>query len=143
VGIMKCQCQLEIQCCNVGIQCCEYGSFHQIIYEWKKTTSRSSLFYYPYKVNAPMTKSSPRTAQPPHKIKFENSRRNFGYVGHQLVKCDIAFEFTQCAVTKLLRSTCVCLDSICDSFHKSKYLLFLFFCRRIPTSQSTIRQNLK
>ena len=46
-------------------------------------------------------------------------------------------------LTKLLRSTCECLDSICDSFHKSKYLLFLFFCRRIPTSQLTILQNLK
>jgi hypothetical protein len=30
-------------------------------------------------------------------------------------------------VTKLLRSTCVCLDSICDIFHKSIYLLFLFY----------------
>jgi hypothetical protein len=46
-------------------------------------------------------------------------------------------------LTKLLRSTCVCLDSICDSFHKSKHLLFLFFCRRILTSQLTILQNLK
>jgi hypothetical protein len=46
-------------------------------------------------------------------------------------------------LTKLLRSTCVCLHSICDNFHKSKYLLFLFFCRRIPTSQWTILQNLK
>jgi hypothetical protein len=46
-------------------------------------------------------------------------------------------------LTKLLRSTCVCLDSICDSFHKSKYLSFLFFCKRILTSQSTILQNLK
>jgi hypothetical protein len=46
-------------------------------------------------------------------------------------------------LTKLLRSTCVCLDSICDSFHKSRYFLFLFFCRRIPTSQLTILQNLK
>ena len=46
-------------------------------------------------------------------------------------------------LTKLLRSTCVCLDSICDSFHKSKYLSFLFFCKRILTSQLTILQNLK
>jgi hypothetical protein len=46
-------------------------------------------------------------------------------------------------LTKLLRSTRVCLDSICDGFHKSKYLIFLFFCRRIPTSKLTILQNLK
>jgi hypothetical protein len=46
-------------------------------------------------------------------------------------------------LTKLLRSTCVCLDSICDSFHKSNYFLFVFFCRRIPTSKLTILQNLK
>jgi hypothetical protein len=46
-------------------------------------------------------------------------------------------------LTNLLRSTCVCLDSICDSFHKSKYLSFLLFCRRIPTSQLTILQNFK
>jgi hypothetical protein len=93
-----------------------------------------------------MTERNPYTAQlPPHKIKYENFRRNFGYVGHPLVKCDIAFKFAQCGegLTKLLKSTCVCLDSICDSFHKSKYLLFLFSCRRIPTSQSTILQNLK
>jgi hypothetical protein len=35
------------------------------------------------------------------------------------------------------------LDSICDSFHKSKHLLYLFFCRRIITSQLTILQNLE
>ena len=46
-------------------------------------------------------------------------------------------------LTKLLKSTCVCLDSICDSFHISKYLSSLFFCKRILTSQLIILQNLK
>jgi len=99
------------------------------------------------KVSAPMTERNPQTAQPPHEINYENSQRNFGYVGRPLVKCDTAFKFAQCVVkgscTKLLRSTCVCLDSICDSFHKPRYLLLSFFCRRIPTSQLTILQNLK
>ena len=93
-----------------------------------------------------MTEHNPRTAQPPHKINYENSQRNFGYVGHPLVKCDTHIQIrTMCGegLTKLLRSTYVCLDSICDSFHKSKYLLFFIFCRRIPTSQLTILQNLK
>jgi hypothetical protein len=51
-----------------------------------------------YEVSVPMTERNPRTAQPPHKINYENSRRNFGYVGHPLVKCDTALEFAQCAV---------------------------------------------
>ena len=52
----------------------------------------SACFEKPSKVSAPMTERSPRTAQPPHKINYENSRRNFGYVGHPLVKCNTAFE---------------------------------------------------
>jgi hypothetical protein len=58
-------------------------------------------------------------------------------------------------LTTLLRSTCVCLDSISDSFHKSSsssssssssfyfYFYFLWFGRRIPTLQLTILQDLK
>jgi hypothetical protein len=45
-----------------------------------------------------MTERNPQTAQLPHKINYENSQRNFRYVGHPLVKCDTAFEFAQCAV---------------------------------------------
>jgi hypothetical protein len=84
-----------------------------------------------------MTERTPGTAQPPQKINYENSQRNFGYVGHPLVKCRHRIQIRiVCSegLNKLLRSTCVCLDLICDSFHKSKYLSFLFLSRRIPTS---------
>jgi hypothetical protein len=55
--------------------------------------------YFPRsKVSMPMTERNPWTAQPPHKINYENSQRNFGYIGHPLVKYDTAFEFAQCAV---------------------------------------------
>jgi hypothetical protein len=50
------------------------------------------------KVSAPMTERNSRTAQPPHKIIYENSQRNFGYVGHSLVKCDTTFEFAHYAM---------------------------------------------
>jgi hypothetical protein len=50
------------------------------------------------KVSAPMTECNPRTAHPLHKIYYENSHRNFGYVGHPLVKCNTTFEFAQSAV---------------------------------------------
>jgi hypothetical protein len=43
--------------------------FPLVVYNWGK-------------VSAPMTERNPRTTQPPHKINYENSRRNFGYVGH-------------------------------------------------------------
>jgi hypothetical protein len=45
-------------------------------------------------------------------------------------------------LTKLLRSTCVCLGLICDSF-TNQIIFYFFFCRRIPTSQLTILQDLK
>ena len=54
------------------------------------------------KVSAPMTERNPWTAQPPHKINYENSQRNFENVGHSLDKCDTAFEFALCAVKGLL-----------------------------------------
>jgi hypothetical protein len=50
------------------------------------------------KVSAPMIERSPRTTQPLRKINYENSRRNLGYVGHPLVKCNTTFEFAECAV---------------------------------------------
>jgi hypothetical protein len=50
------------------------------------------------KISAPMTERNPRTVQPPHKINYENSQTNFGYVGHPLINCDTAFEFAHCRV---------------------------------------------
>jgi hypothetical protein len=117
------------------------------VFHWKcRSGGGCFLFKICGKVSAPMTERGPHTAQPPHKINYENSQRNFGYVEHPLVKCDTTFKFALFAVKGSLSfwgSTCVCLDSICDSFHKSKYILFLIFSRRIPTSQLTILQNLK
>jgi hypothetical protein len=58
-----------------------------------KEPHRSSTLFI-YKVSAPVTECNPRTAQPLHKINYENSQRNFRYVGHPLVECDTTFEFT-------------------------------------------------
>jgi hypothetical protein len=93
-----------------------------------------------------MTERNPRTAQPPHKINYENSRRNFGYVGHPLVKCDTAFEFAQCAVKGSLSfwdPPVYVWSQFVIAFTNRNIFYFLFLCRRIPTSQSTILQILK
>ena len=64
-------------------------------------------------------------------IQWSQLRRMYGY-------CTLCGE----RLTKHLRSTSVCLDSIHNSFHKSKYLSKKI-CKRILTSQVTIFQNLK
>ena len=93
-----------------------------------------------------MTKRNPRTARPLHKINYENSQRNFRYVGHPLVKCDTAFEFTQCAVKGSLSfwdpHVYVWIQFVI-AFTNQNIFCFYFFCRRIHTSQSTILQILK
>jgi hypothetical protein len=123
--------------------CVHFNSQNPTI-PWSPYTYHMRYTICSTKVSAPMIECSPWTAQPPHKINYENSWRNFGYVGHPLVRHRIWIRI-MCGegLTKLLRFTCVRLDSICDSFHKSKYFLFLFFCRRISTSQLTILQILK
>jgi len=111
---------------------------------WHSAVDR--LNSVPAKVSAPMTERNPRTAQPPHKITYENSQRNFRYIGHPLVKCDTAFEFAQCAVKGSLDfwdpPVYVWIQFVI-AFTNQNIFYFYFFVGEYPTSQWTILQKFK
>jgi hypothetical protein len=98
------------------------------------------------KVSAPMIERNPWTAQPPHKINYENFRRNFRYVGHLLVKCDTAFKFAQCAVKGSLSfwdpPVYVWIQFVI-AFINQNIFYFHFFVGESPLHKLTILQNLK
>jgi hypothetical protein len=113
---------------------------------WGQNLQMCGVFFIWSKVSASMTERSPQTAQPPHKINYENSRRNFGYVGHPLVKCDTAFEFAQCAVKGSLSfwdpPVYVWIQFVI-AFTNQNIFYFYYFVGESPLWQLTILQNLK